>query len=92
MFVSVVILAEIELWDRQYDEVKDRYKFLVLDGKSRAGKNRFAASRVLPENILNVDCSSATEPDLRGFDAAQHRVVLLKEASPQCVLRVNKLA
>ena len=92
MFVTVIKLDEVELWDRQYDEVKGRCKFRGLDGKSRTGKSRFAANRTLPENFLNVNCSSATEPDLRGFDAAQHRVVLLKEASPQCVLRVNKLA
>ena len=85
-------LEAVEEWDREYDEVKDRYKFLVLDGRSRTGKSRFAASRTLPEKFLNIDCSSATEPDLRHFDRAKHNVVLWDEASPQLVLRVKKLA
>lgn len=85
-------IEDVEVWDRQYDEVKDRYKFLVLDGKSRTGKSRFAANRTSPEKFLNVDCSSATEPDLRCFDRDKHEVVLFDEGSPDLVLRVKKLA
>jgi len=85
-------IKEVEEWDAQYLELQDRYKFLVLDGKSRTGKSRFAASRTSPEKFLNVDCSSATEPDLRVFDREKHDVVLFDEATPELVLRVKKLA
>ena len=85
-------IKEVEEWDAQYLELQDRYKFLVLDGKSRTGKSRFAASRTSPEKFLNVDCSSATEPDLRVFDREKHDVVLFDEATPGLVLRVKKLA
>ena len=39
-----------------------------------------------------MDCSSATEPGLRGFDRAKHRVVWFDEASPELVRRVKKIA
>ena len=82
----------VEEWDQQYNEVLDRYKFLVLDGRSRTGKSRFAANRTSPEKFLNVDCSSATQPDLRIFEREVHDVVLWDEATPELVLRVKKLA
>ena len=85
-------IAMVEKWDQQYTELMDRYKFLVLDGKSRTGKSRFAANRTTPEKFLNVDCSSATEPDMRCFDREKHDVVLWDEATPELVLRVKKLA
>ena len=49
MFVAVIKIDEVELWERQYDEVKVRYKLRGLDGKSRAGKSRFAADRMPPQ-------------------------------------------
>ena len=91
-FVILIKIDEVELWDRQYDEVKGRYKFLVLDGKRSTSKSRFTANRTLPENFLNVDCSSATELDLRSFDLAKHRVVLFHEASPELELRGTNIA
>ena len=85
-------IAAVEEWDRQYLKMLHRYKFLVLDGRSRTGKSRFAAERTTPERFLNVDCSSATEPDMRLFDRKLHDVVLWDEATPELVLRVKKLA
>ena len=79
-------------WLEQYKVLKDRYIFLCLDGKSQTGKTRFAANLTSADKFLNIDCSSATEPDLRIFDRHQHDVVSFDEARPEMILRVKKLA
>ena len=50
MFGIVIKLDEVELWGRQYDEVKGRCKFCGLDGKSRTGKSRFAVNCTPPDD------------------------------------------
>ena len=82
----------VDKWLEQYKVLKDRYVFLCLDGKSQTGKTRFAANLTSADKFLNIDCSSATEPDLRIFDRHQHDVVLFDEARPEMILRVKKLA
>ena len=42
-------LDGVEDRDSGYNELKDRYQFLVLGGRRRTGKSRFASSRTLPE-------------------------------------------
>lgn len=85
-------IPEVQEWLEQFKEVNDRYKFLVLDGKSQTGKTRFAANMTTPDRFLNIDCSSATEPDLRSFVRGKHDVVLFDEGRPQLILRAKKLA
>ena len=87
------VVPQVEQWKEQYNDLRDRYKFLVLDGPSRTGKSRFAGSLARdPARFLNIDCSSATEPDMRDFRRGQHDVVCWDEGSPEMVLRVKKLA
>ena len=87
------VLPLVEEWKQQYNDLRDRYKFLVLDGPSRTGKSRFAASLAKhPTQFLNIDCSSATEPDMRDFRRGLHDVVCWDEGNPEMVLRVKKLA
>ena len=82
----------VTTWLEQYNEIRDRYLFLVLDGDSMYGKSRFAASLTTAEKFFLVDCASATEPELRQFDRDQHDVVCFDEAKPSMVIRVKKLA
>ena len=87
------VLPQVEEWKEQYNILRDRYKFLILDGPSRTGKSRYAGSMAGdPARFLNIDCSSATEPDMRDFRRGQHDVVCWDEGNPEMVLRVKKLA
>ena len=85
-------IEAVTTWLKQYEEIRDRYLFLVLDGESMYGKSRFAANLTMPEKFLSVDCASATEPELRSFDREQHDVVCFDEAKPSMIIRVKKLA
>ena len=86
-------IPEVEEWKEQYGELRDRYKFLALDGPSRAGKSRFAASLAShPRRFLKIDRSTAREPDVRDSRRGFHEVVCREEGSPEMVLRVKKLA
>ena len=84
-------IDEVNTWMKQYAEIRDRYLFLVLDGDSQFGKTRFAANLTTAEKFFLVDCSSATEPELRLFDRDQHDVVCFDEAKPSMIIRVKKL-
>ena len=84
-------IDEVNTWVKQYAEIRDRYLFLVLDGDSQFGKTRFAANLTTAEKFFLVDCSSATEPELRLFDRDQHDVVCFDEAKPSMIIRVKKL-
>ena len=79
-------------WLEQYEEIRDRYLFLVLDGDSQYGKSRFAASLTTADKFFPVDCSSGGEPELRLFDRELHDVVCFDEAKPSMIIRVKKLA
>ena len=85
-------IEAVDKWLEQYEEIRDRYLFLVLDGDSQYGKSRFAASLTTAEKFFLVDCSSATEPELRLFDRELHDVVCFDEAKPSMIIRVKKLA
>ena len=72
--------------------IRHRYKFLVLYGPSSTGKTSFV--RMLtgkPEEVLEVNCASGQEPDLRTFSHFRHKIILFDEATPEMVLRQKKL-
>ena len=84
-------IREVEEWLQHYDDIQDRYKFLVLDGPSQMGKTRFAASLTSVEKFFYLDCSSCIMPDMRSFNRRHHELVLFDEIKATTVLSVKKL-
>ncbi len=83
----------VEDWKLQFATIRHRYKFLVLEGKSRTGKTQFARELMDDEegDYLEIDCSGATEPDARDFVALKHKLIIFDEGSPSMVVRCKKL-
>ena len=76
----------------QYTEHKGRYKFLVIEGESCTGKSYFVRWIMGDPNlVLETNCASTPEPDLREYCPLKHKAVLFDEASPSMVLRQKKL-
>ena len=76
----------------QFEHISNRYKFMVVHGESGTGKTVWA--RWLfgdPQFVLEVNCASCPEPDLRDLDPLLHKAILYDEASPEMVLRQKKL-
>ena len=86
-------LAQVEdEWVPHYSAFRDRYKFLVLTGRSRTGKTRYAMHLFGDvSRTLELNCAAASEPDLRTFDPEHHSAVLFDEASAAMVLKQKKL-
>ena len=79
-------------WLPQYQHIKARYAFLVLQGPSGTGKTSFAKHITGdPSEVLEVNCSACPEPDLRDLDPERHRAILFDEASPSMVLSQRRL-
>ena len=67
------VLALLEPWKRQYDQVRPRYEFLVLRGASRTGKSTLARSLGGTPFVQTVQ--SALSPDLRGVSLSASRAI-----------------
>ena len=81
-----------QYWLPQFQHIKPRYAFLVLQGPSGTGKTSFAKHITgSASEVLEVNCSACPEPDLRNFDPEQHRGILFDEASPSMVLSQRRL-
>ena len=83
-------------WQKQWEgpHVLDRYKFLVLDSKSRTGKTRFVQNALVdsPEQALILDCADAVIPALKGnYVRSKHVVIMFDEAHAAMVIRCKKL-
>lgn len=71
---------------------RHRYKFLVLDGPSQMGKTIFARTFAkTPQRVLEVNCASGKEPDLRAYRLRHHDVLFFDEIVPSQVLAQRKL-
>ena len=82
----------VEDFNKQYDIIKARYKFLVIEGQSMTGKTYFTKWLTGdPDRVFETNCASCPEPDLRDFKGLYHQVILFDEASPQMVLAQKKL-
>ena len=84
-------IPEVTAWLGSFDDLKDRYKFLVLDGASGLGKTRLAANMTTAEKFLLVDCASSTTPDVLDFVRGLHDVVLYDEAHVDMIIKNKKL-
>ena len=57
---------------------------MVLHGRSRTGKSRWARSIFGEDQTLVIDCQHAAHPDLREFRRQKHKVLLLDGTSEIC--------
>ena len=87
-FKPFEVVAE---FSKQFDRVLARYKFLVIEGHSQTGKTYFTKWMLgNPDKVLEVNCASCPEPELRDFRAMWHQVILFDEASPEMAIRQKK--
>ena len=85
-------VAEKEPFLQQFEQIRRRYKFLVLHGASCTGKTVWAKFLFEdPDLVLEINCASCPEPDLREFRPMLHKGILIDEASAEMVLRQKKL-
>ena len=76
----------------QFQTIRPRYSFLVLDGPSRTGKTCYAKHITGNHSqVLELNCAGGSEPDLRGFDPCVHNAILFDEATPLLVLSQRRL-
>ena len=85
------VVPEVTQWLSEFEELRDRYRFLVLDGPSRTGKSRFATGLVGIGRALVVDCHNAPEPNLRSFRRGEHDLVLFDECPASLVASCRKV-
>ena len=81
-----------DVWLVEQNEVRDRQRFLVLDGPSVTGKTRFAILLRGAFRTLEVNCAACLrEPDLRAFEAGRHLCIVFDEAHCQMVIACKRL-
>lgn len=81
-----------DLFCNQFDCIAARYKFFVLEGRSRTGKTYFVRNHTgNPADVYQMNCASGAEPDLREFNWFVHTTVLFDEAHPDMVLKQRLL-
>ena len=85
-------VPEREEFLEQIKQIRRRYKFLVVWGESCTGKTVWAKYLFGDAGkVLEVNCASCPEPDLREFRPLQHKGILFDEAPAEMVLRQKKL-
>lgn len=82
-------IDKVKVWLEQYEHIKSRYLFLVLDGPSSTGKTRFALDLFGIGEVLYSDCSMGI-PNLRQYDSEKHRCILFDELGPKCAMTLKK--
>lgn len=85
------VVPEVDSWLRGFSIQRDRYPFLILEGPSKLGKTQFAESLAPPGRTLNIDCASATEPDLRQYRSEEVDSIIFDEAKAAMVIRAKRL-
>ncbi len=88
-----VILAEVQLWERQYEADAFRFKFLVLEGPSRIGKTVYARMSLSPpgKGFYELNRAGGVDLDLRGVEPSRHGLIIFDEISPSQVLKQKKV-
>ena len=83
---------KVKEFNQQFAQVKGRYRFLVLEGKSKTGKTFFTKWMLGdPSRVYETNCAACPEPELRDFKALYHQVILFDEAAPEMVIAQKKL-
>ena len=83
---------QVDEFNKQFNEIRSRYKFLVVEGKSKTGETYFTKWMMgNPDRVFETDCASCPEPELRDFKALYHQVILFDQASPALVIAQQKL-
>lgn len=86
------VIPEVEKWDKQYEELRERYNFLVLEGPSKTGKTAYGRSKCPPGmQVLEINCASGAEPDLRSYLYGRDGLVLCDEIEAPAVAKQRKL-
>ena len=86
------VIPEVEAWDAQYQELKERCRFLVLEGRSKVGKTAFARSKcVKGGQVLEINCAAGGEPDLRSYLYGRDGLILCDEIEAVAVAAQRKL-
>ena len=82
----------VEKWLEQYEELQERYRFLVPEGPSAVGKTVYART-LAPRGreTLELNCAGNTALDLRSFRREEHGAILFDEVSPAQVASQRKL-
>ena len=81
-------VPEKEAFLKQFEGIRNRYDFLVLHGQSCTGETIWAKWLFDdPQAVLEINCASCPEPDLRDFRPLAHKGILFDEASAEMVLR-----
>ena len=91
MTLPNVVIPEVAAWVESRKTLRDRYKFLVLEGVSQVGKTSFARGLMGREACLVMDCSGDNTPCLRQYDGARHHVLVFDEGKASMVLCHKKL-
>ena len=77
-------------WDeyvREFDTVKSRYPFFVMEGRTQTAKTCWASDRLgYKKKVFYVNAAYGNEPDLRKYDYFRQRIILYDEASPEMVI------
>ena len=75
-------------FENAHSEMRARYKFFVLEGKSQTAKSSYAFWRLGdPSKVCFCPCANAEEPDMRIYDYFQHKLIVLDEANADMVIR-----
>ena len=81
-----------DVWLVEQDSVRDRQRFLVLDGPSRTGKTQFALQLRGACRTIEVNCAACLrEPDLRAYEFGKHMAVVFDEAHCSMVIACKRL-
>ena len=87
----------VAAWEEQFTTVRERYKFLVLNGGAATGKTEWALAyfakraRTPEEYIIERDkmllllCSGDTMPNLGKYRYGEHLGIVFDEGSPEMV-------
>ena len=83
---------KVNEFHKQFEQIRGRYKFLVIEGKSQTGKTYFTKWMLgNPDRVFETNCATCPEPELRDFKPLFHQIILFDEASPEMVIAQKKL-
>ena len=83
------VVPAAQEWQKQFLELKCRYRFLVLDGPSCFGKTRYALGLNPPGKTYYCDCTGGV-PLLKYFDSQIYSAILFDELDPKCAIQMKK--